>query len=626
MSGLALGIGMLIDNSIVVVDNITRKRKSGLNISESIVEGTNEVIVPVISQVLTTVAVYLPLILLNGMASILLFDQSIALTISLAVSLLVAFVLAPILYKYLFKDSPENLKEDTILYKLISRSYHKMITHILKFKPFYLGVTILIMPIGIFLGNTLPINSLPAIEKRETLLHIDWNEPVDAVENLKRVKELQEVIRKEVEVTEAEVGIKQFILPQEYNSIQKAEVYYKNKSQNEKYNTDKFVYSWLKNNFSKCSIRIIDAPNAFTQLFETTTPFLEARFKRNNEQIQDLADSGLSKILYDLKNTNYTNGIGLEKEKSVELIIDFDKMNFYGINLTSLTLTLQKLFGIYTITEFKRFGENKQIQLRSDKQYLEDKISSAIVSANGQKYQLSNFIKLRYALGPKYITADKTGVYQSIYYNKNVDKIDALQHQIKQLATSNGYTVEFKGKYFENKSQMSQLALIFLFVLILLYIILALQYESLIEPIIVMLTIPLGITGAVFLLWLTNSNLDIMAAIGFIVILGLVVDDPILKIETLNRLEKKYKAEGLVFNDDLLERMIHEAGDICLKPLLMVSLTTSIALVPVIFIGGLGNDLQKPMAYVIIGGLTIGTFFTTWFIPLSYWYIKKLVK
>ncbi len=111
-----------------------------------------------------------------------------------------------------------------------------------------------------------------------------------------------------------------------------------------------------------------------------------------------------------------------------------------------------------------------------------------------------------------------------------------------------------------------------------------------------------------------------MAAFGFIVILGLIVDDPILKIETLNRLSKAYKSQGLPLDELTLSRMIHEAGSICLKPLLMVSLTTSLALVPVLFIPGLGNELQKPLVWVIIGGLTIGTFFTTWFIPLAYWY------
>jgi len=136
----------------------------------------------------------------------------------------------------------------------------------------------------------------------------------------------------------------------------------------------------------------------------------------------------------------------------------------------------------------------------------------------------------------------------------------------------------------------------------------------------------LGVSGALLLLYVSGASLDVMALIGLIVVLGLIVDDPILKVETLNGLKKKYLAEGAHFDEYLLKKTIYEAGDICLKPLLMVSLTTSVALVPVFFVGGIGNDLQKPLALVIIGGLTIGTFFTTWFVPLSYWYLIKIRK
>ena len=134
---------------------------------------------------------------------------------------------------------------------------------------------------------------------------------------------------------------------------------------------------------------------------------------------------------------------------------------------------------------------------------------------------------------------------------------------------------------------------------------------------------PLGIAGSMTLLFLFGGTLDIMAAIGFIVILGLIVDDTILKVATINRLRKEYKDAGMNNKKDILEKAIHEAGEVCLKPLLMTSLTTSLALVPILFTSGIGSDLQKPLAWVIIGGLTMGTFFTLWFIPLGYWFITK---
>ena len=157
----------------------------------------------------------------------------------------------------------------------------------------------------------------------------------------------------------------------------------------------------------------------------------------------------------------------------------------------------------------------------------------------------------------------------------------------------------------------------------LLYFILAVQFENLVHPFLVMLTIPLGIGGAMLVLWLAGGTLNIMAAIGFIVVLGIIVDDPSLKVETINRLRKEYMEAGMKDKKEIIIKSLHEAGEICLKPLLMVSLTTSLALLPVFFTGGIGNDLQKPLVYVIVGGLTIGTFFTLWFIPLAYWFITK---
>nr|WP_315821824.1 efflux RND transporter permease subunit [Paraflavitalea speifideiaquila] len=241
LSGLALGIGMLIDNSIVVIDNITRKRQGGLEMEESSIQGTNEVITPVISQVLTTVAVYAPLVLLSGIAGALVLDQGIGLTISLGVSLLVAFILSPLLYKLFLKTDPGKLKKDTLVYEWVAKGYHRMIHHILHHKWIYFLVTLLIMPVGIWLASQMPVAALPALEKKESLLLIDWNDAIDARENLERVKRLQSVIQPGCLATEAEVGLKQFLLQQDNTSIQKAEVYFSCGNEASKLATDRLV-------------------------------------------------------------------------------------------------------------------------------------------------------------------------------------------------------------------------------------------------------------------------------------------------------------------------------------------------------------------------------------------------
>ncbi|MDF2191997.1 efflux RND transporter permease subunit [Paraflavitalea sp. CAU 1676] len=622
LSGLALGIGMLIDNSIVVIDSITRKRVAGKGMLESSVEGTNEVIAPVISQVLTTIAVYAPLILLSGMAGALVFDQAIGLTISLSVSLLVAFILAPLLYKLLLKTPPDRLKKDTALYAFVAKGYHAMIHHILQRKLLYFLLTIFLMPIGIWLATKVPITGLPKLEKRESLVMIDWNEAIDARENLQRIRHLYGTIQPFCQVAEAEVGIKQFLLQAGGSNIQQAELYFACNDEATKMRTDKLVASWLQEKHPLAALQIIDAPNAFTQLFNSTAPYFEARFKPSGNQPAGNEYADFDHLLAQLPKP-YEAGAGLLDEPNVSVVLDYNKLSLYDVDRSVIEEALQQQFGVYTVSDIRRFGDNRSIQLQSAYQAVEAKLGILVVSRQGVSYPLNNFVTLHKGVHAKFITADKSGPYRSVAYTKDKQDIPALQQQIATLATQHSLNVEFTGQYFDDRQQVKQLWMIFLIVLFLLYFILAVQYEDLVQPIIVMLTIPLGITGGMFLLWVTGGTLDVMAVIGFIVILGLIVDDPILKIETLNRLEKRYAQQGLPFNEKLLERMIHEAGDICLKPLLMVSLTTSIALVPVLFVGGIGNDLQKPLAIVIIGGLTIGTFFTTWFIPLAYWQVAK---
>lgn len=624
LSGLALGVGMLIDNSIVVIDSINRRRREGKDAHESAVAGTNEVITPVISQVLTTVAVYAPLILLSGIAGALVLDQSIALTISLGVSLLVAFVLVPQLYTLLQRKSKASrLKEDTAAYKWIVRHYHRMIDHIFRYKKLYFSITILVMPVGLWLATKVPVSSLPKIEKKESLLHLNWNSTIDAQENLRRVRQLLQVLQPGCTVTEAEIGLRQFLLQQENNTIQMTDLYYACKNEMDKMKQDRIVHDWLTQHYPLASFTIDDAPNAFTQLFSEKKPYFEARFKPLRESIAQW--DSLPSVFGNLKEQKFVKGDGLVTEKSVSIVLDYEKMELYGIQRDILEKKLQQLFGTYTLTQVRRFGEVLPVRLTSAEQDFTRQLNEAVTGMNGALYPLNSFLTVQYSEQPKFITADKTGPYRAIYFDR-VENVNSLENELKQSAAKTGYSVSFSGTSYEDRQQLNRLWLIFFIVLILLYVILAIQYESLLLPFLVMLTIPLGITGSMLLLWLTGGTLDVMAAVGLIVVLGLIVDDPILKIEVLTRLEKKYRLEGLKKDDQLMKKMIHEAGDICLKPLLMVSLTTSIALVPVLFINGIGNDLQKPLAIVIIGGLTIGTFFTTWFIPLVYWYYSKWIK
>jgi multidrug efflux pump subunit AcrB len=184
--------------------------------------------------------------------------------------------------------------------------------------------------------------------------------------------------------------------------------------------------------------------------------------------------------------------------------------------------------------------------------------------------------------------------------------------------------VSFFGQYFKDKETIQELIGILLVAVLLLYFILSAQFESFVQPLIVIFTLPLGIAGAFIVLLLTGTSLNVMSAIGLVVMLGIMVNDAILKIDTINRLRIKYSQS--IGSREALERALYEAGEIRLKPILMTSVTTILALLPVVFSSGLGADLQRPLVFSVIGGLTIGTFTALYFVPLAYWVIGRREK
>lgn len=626
LSGIALGIGMLIDNSIVVIDNIDRKLSSGLSIKDGCVQGVGEVVVPVVSQVLTTVAVYLPLVLLNGIAGKLLLDQSIALTISLLVSLLSAFVLAPVLFSILSKRFQYKRTNDTIIYLWISRGYHRMIDHVLKFKKIYLIISFSSMPLGILIALQLPVSGLPRIEKKEGIATIDWGEEISVSENLRRTRWLVSKINDICIVNEAEIGLKQFIMTNDLSrGTQITELYYAAKDESKKNAIDKALLKWTNIISKNANISIVDAPNAFTRLFYNTQPYLEAKFKywsTDQRSSTYLIDSLLKGI-----RVPFQAGIGFLKQDFVNLSMDQSHMAIYDMDQLVVLNKLEEIFGKYIITDLRGTGSIQQIVMSGNSVPLESISLIKVLNHNGQPLPLSLFVNPVFDQKYKYFLGDRSGNYRSVYFDRMIKDPKNVMNKIRRVSESYGISTSFSGQYFDEKEQLKKLVMIFFIVLGLLYLILAIQYEDLLLPFLVMLTIPFGITGSVLLLSVFGYGIDIMGAIGFIVILGLIVDDPILKIETLKRLEKKYIfSEYNNYEARVLSSMIHEAGSICLKPLLLVSLTTSVAMIPILCFNGIGNDLQKPMALVIIGGLTIGTFFSTWFIPIIYWYYIKWRK
>ena len=290
---------------------------------------------------------------------------------------------------------------------------------------------------------------------------------------------------------------------------------------------------------------------------------------------------------------------------------------------------INQIFGNATISEIKSFGETQPIRLVSKKEDFTSKIRKEFLyktvhnsdgSAKQMAYPLHNFVSYSFETAYKSITSTTLGAYQAIQFeNKNLN-YDEISKKLISFSQKEGkFTIDFEGEYFDSKDNLQQMIYILIIATLLLYFILAAQFESFLQPFIILLTLPLGITGSLLFLWFAGASINIMSAIGVVVMLGIMVNDAILKIDTTNRLWRSQEEKNKIN----LKAAIFQAGTMRLKPIIMTSITTILAISPVLFSSGIGADLQKPLALAVIGGLTVGTFTALFFVPIVYYFSQS---
>jgi len=627
LSGLALGIGMLIDNAIIVLDNITRKRDSGLPLFEACVEGVDEVMGALVSSVLTTLAVFVPLVFLSGISGALFFDQAVAVTAILTVSLAVAFILLPMLYYLMFLRSKKAYDNgEGAFFSKVLDLYEIGYRTITENRKMALLVFLLLIPLGLSISLLLDTTGLPEIEKLDATLDVDWSEPISAAENRDRVVTLLKSLEGRYSQAEADVGVKQFLLFDGENSIQQSLIYFLFSTVEEKESAIQELETNLKKNYPEASFTLGDAPNAFDQLFNSNMPFYEVRWKDLGAK-EPIPETRMDPWLSQFPTQEWERGPGLQKEASVVFTLRADKMATYQIPEDAVQEQIGKLFGSYTIADIRRFGEITPIRLKESGARFEDILrNTRVIASDTTSYILGEFVEYEYEDHYKYVTADKGGIYQSL--NVTTENPDEDASAYIRWGQDKNLGVTIVGQYFKDKENIRQLISILLISVLLLYFILAAQFESFIQPLIVVFTLPLGIGGAFFVLFLFGASLNVMSAIGLVVMLGIMVNDAILKIDTINRLRVSFVESDTISAAEALEMALHKAGQIRLKPILMTSITTILALIPIVFSSGLGADLQRPLVFAVIGGLTIGTLTALYFVPLAYWFTvsKKSLK
>lgn len=613
LSGLVLGVGMMIDNSIIVIDNINQKLESGTDLLNACAKGTEEIITPLLSSVLTTVSVFFPLVFLSGITGALFYDQALAVAIGLFTSLLVSVLLIPVLFKW-FKDKVAfqfKWYNSNRAYLNLEKVYETGYFFFFKRKSLLFLIVTLSFVLGIVLFLKMPYNLLPKIDQTETILTLDWNENINVQENQKRLNTVLKGMGF-IETSLSQTGEQQYLLNKEnFKSFSEAEVYIKTGSPKNLAQATELLKQKL-DEFPGSVYEFRPPKNILEYIFGDKKSALTAKvFSKTNINLPPESDLPLieSKLGFPIQAQ-----IPIEHTAYLEIL--HENILLYEVDYTQLVAELKSAFNQNLVDNLKSAQKFIPIKIYYDQDNLQSLLNNLYVkNKNSQLIPIKSLVKISNITKYKSILADRNGEFLSIDLSTKNDEAQIIDAVSANFKTNPLYSVRFSGNYFELKTLSKEIALVIFVSLFLLYFIMAAQFESLWQPLVILLEIPINLGGALLLLWLFEGSIDLMSAIGFVVMSGIVINDSILKIHTINSFLK----EG-----NTVEKSVKKAGKLRFKPILMTSLTTILALGPFLLISGLGSDLQKPLALTVIGGMILGTFVSLYFVPLIFQSLYKI--
>ena len=619
LSGLILGTGMMVDNSIIVVDNITARWMRGEGLKEAVVKGTNEVVMPMLSSILTTCAVFVPLIFINGMAGALFYDQAMAVAITLFVSYAAAVVLLPVYYRWIYRNQP-SFKPTAWLERLFSfdgvvSRYDAMLKWLFRRRAIMWGVYFASSVGLVALFVVVDKQRLPEMTYSDMIVKIDWNDRISAEENARRCDELVASLGAKISQSTIMAGVQQFILSHtDDQGVAEATIYLKCASPDYVEPTQEQITKYLAAKAPDASHKFGVSGNVFDMIFAEKQARLTARLRSTTGRAADAEH--LQTLVGKIRNALPDEQVAsVVMQEDILYVAQPEQMALYGVTYSALHSTLKNALNENTLFTINSGDESLPVVVGNNLRNLDDLLGRTFIKANGAEIPVGMFMKQTRTRDLKSIVAGAEGDYYPVNMNPDSKDIPRIMQTIREVVAQDGrFEVSFSGSYFSNRDMVWQLVGVLVVALLLLFFILAAQFESLVQPWIILSEIIIDLCCAILVLWVFGQTLNLMSMIGLIVVCGIVINDSILKIDTINTLRR----EGME-----LKRAIMVAGQRRLKAIIMTSLTTILAVAPFLVRGDMGSDLQYPMSLAIISGMVIGTAISVFFIPLAYYEIYK---
>ena len=628
LSGLIIAVGMMVDNSIIVIDNIGQYRKRDYTLRDSCVAGASEVIRPLISSALTTVCIFVPLIFMSGIAGALFFDQAMGVSIGLGVSMIVSITLLPVLYRVVFKRNPQsglNKTREPVLVRLMVRAYKAGLNFSLR-RPAVISCIALVFCITIyFMFQRIDITRMPALTQIDCMLYIDWNEQIHPDENNSRISRMLDAVPVKARQENRFVGQQQFLIHQDTDmGFSEAQIYLAYTGADEMQQAQDEISGYLRRYHPYANFRLFPPATLFDRIFESSNAPLVAALSPMRKTL-GFTPAEINRIVAEIDDSlgflsrgegggRGSHAVAFREHLRVE--VNHERLLLYGVNYNTLIQELRTACHENNIGLLRSYQQFVPLVIGGEQQMISEMIDRLkIRNNNGAEIPVRALVQLHREYDLKTITAGKDGEYVPMNFNISDKEYPTIVAKVQEVVDRYPETeVRFFGSIFENRQMLRELMMVLLVSILMMYFILAAQFESLLQPFILLIELPIDIGVALFVLWITGNTLNLMSAIGIIVMCGIIINDSILKIDTINRLRR----QGMS-----VDEAIHTAGERRLKAIVLTSLTTILAVLPLLLTHDMGAELQQPFAWALIGGMTVGTAVSLFMIPLIYRAIYK---
>ncbi|MCJ7586882.1 MAG: efflux RND transporter permease subunit [Candidatus Aminicenantes bacterium] len=636
LGGLALGVGMLVDNAIVVIENMFRHRLEGKDSEQAAIVGASEVGMAITASTLTTVVVFLPLVFASGITGKLTQAMALSITFSLMSSLFVALTIVPLLASVLFRKKKGGVEwtvtGEKIWFEKVKAFYHKTLTRALVNRRW-----VLLGSIGAFLASLALIPFLrkefmPVQDRDMILLKVKMPVGTALAETDRVVAMVEKIMlsEPEVKIVSAQTGSSAEENPSDQAGGMSNSGTYEGLlwvgliPKKERKLSDVQVLEKIRGRLPKFPNVKFEAVDVSQMMMGgTTAPVSIKLFGKDLDLLKGLADSIVGRIrgVNGLRDVTHTLSTG---KPEYQIRIDREKASRLGLMTGQIALAAQTATLGRVATRFREGSDEIDVRVRfqeRDRSSIEAVKNIPILTPLNKIVYLDQVAVVDSREGPIQIAHENQSRIVTVTGNLAGRDINSVTRDIKKRLAGTekslppGYFMEYGGQYQEMTEAFLILAGVFALAVLLVYMVMASQFESFSHPFVIMFTIPLGVIGVILALLAMGQRLNLPSIIGVIILAGVAVNNGIVMIDYINQLRRK----GMGDREAIVQGAVTR-----LRPVLLTALTTILGMLPMMFSRSSGFEFRSPMATSLNGGLMAATFLTLFVIPIVYSYINKI--